>query len=64
MAGPGFCPVVLRKETLFGFSPRMRYDLLINTFVKDALASGRMNLHSRGRCGGPYLRCAPPPGPT
>lgn len=55
LAGPDFCPVVLRKGTLFGFSPRMRYDLLINTFVRDALATGRMNLHSRGEMWRPVL---------
>ena len=41
MADDGFCPVILRKGTVYGYSPRMRYDLVVNTFVRDALAGGR-----------------------
>ena len=47
-AGPDFCPVILRQATVYGFSPRMRYDLVVNTFLKDALASGTLSLHGGG----------------
>ena len=41
MAGEGLCPVILRNGTVYGYSPRMRFDLVVNTFVKDALLQGR-----------------------
>ncbi len=48
MAGEGLCPVILRNGTVYGWSPRMRFDLVVNTFVKDALLSGALKLHGGG----------------
>ncbi len=55
LADNRFCPVVLRKGTVYGFSPRMRYDLVVNTFVKDALASGVMTLFYGGEMWRPLV---------
>jgi nucleoside-diphosphate-sugar epimerase len=44
----GLRPVILRNGTVYGLSPRMRFDLAVNTFVKDALVEGRLSLHGGG----------------
>jgi nucleoside-diphosphate-sugar epimerase len=48
LADEGLTPVILRNGTVYGWSPRMRFDLVVNTFVKDALLSGRLQLHGGG----------------
>jgi nucleoside-diphosphate-sugar epimerase len=55
MKGPDFCPVILRKGTVYGFSPRMRFDLVVNTFVRDALLTGRMVLYRGGEMWRPLI---------
>lgn len=52
MCDDDFCPVILRQGTVYGFSPRMRYDLVVNTFVKDALTKGVLKVF----CGGEMWR--------
>jgi nucleoside-diphosphate-sugar epimerase len=48
LADEGLEPVLLRNGTVYGWSPRMRFDLVVNTFVKDALLNGRLLLHGGG----------------
>ena len=44
----GLCPVIVRNGTVYGHSSRMRFDLVVNTFVKDALVEERLLLHGGG----------------
>jgi nucleoside-diphosphate-sugar epimerase len=48
LADQGLTPVLLRNGTVYGYSPRMRFDLVVNTFVKDALLNGKLMLHGGG----------------
>jgi len=55
MAGKDFCPVILRQGTVFGFSPRMRWDLVVNAFVMQAFKEGKLNVLYGGEAWRPHV---------
>ena len=48
MADDKFCPVSLRQATVFGLSPRMRWDIVVNAFVMHAFKTGRLDVWFHG----------------
>lgn len=46
MADGNFSVISLRKGTVCGWSPRMRFDLIINAMVRDALTFGKINVNN------------------
>jgi nucleoside-diphosphate-sugar epimerase len=55
MADERFCPVILRQGTVYGWSPRMRYDLVVNTFMRDAIGKGSLTVHAGGEMWRPLV---------
>ena len=48
-AGDARCvPIVYRFATLFGISPRTRFDLIVNQFVLEALTKRKLIIYQRG----------------
>jgi nucleoside-diphosphate-sugar epimerase/CBS domain-containing protein len=39
-----FCPTVLRMGTLYGYSPRMRFDLVVNTMTMKSFTDNRIQV--------------------
>jgi len=39
-----FIPTILRMSTLYGFSPRMRFDLVVNTMTMTAFTEGKITV--------------------
>ncbi|MBU9766766.1 SDR family oxidoreductase [Mycobacterium sp. TNTM28] len=48
LAGPGFVPVFLRNATAFGFSGRLRADIVLNNLVGHAVLTGVVRVLSDG----------------
>ncbi|GAA0992949.1 SDR family oxidoreductase [Nocardiopsis tropica] len=48
LADSGFAPVFLRNATAFGFSPRLRADLVLNNLVGYAVLTGEVKVLSDG----------------
>lgn len=40
-----FCPIILRMGTLYGISPRMRFDLVVNNFTIRAIKDKTFTVH-------------------
>jgi nucleoside-diphosphate-sugar epimerase len=46
MADPGFSVIALRQGTVCGWSPRMRFDLIVNTMYKSAVTTGVVTVNN------------------
>jgi nucleoside-diphosphate-sugar epimerase len=55
LADDNFCPVILRQATVFGFSPRMRWDIVINAFAMHAFKTGRLDVWFGGEAWRPIV---------
>ena len=56
MADGQFSPVFLRSATAYGFSPRIRFDLVLNKLAAHAFTSGKVLLKSDGMSWRPIVR--------
>lgn len=52
---PNFCPVILRKGTVFGLSRRMRFDLVVNAFTLQAWHRRVLAVNGSGEAWRPLL---------
>ncbi len=46
MNDPSFSTICLRQGTVSGFSPRMRFDLVVNTMFKSAMSNGQITVNN------------------
>ena len=50
-----FSPTILRMSTLYGYSHRMRFDLVVNTMTKNAVIDKKIFVHGGGKQWRPLL---------
>jgi len=55
MADEKFFPVSFRQATVYGASPRWRYDLAVNTFTRDAFSKGVLHVDAGGMAWRPFV---------
>ena len=55
LAGPEFAPVSMRNATVFGVSPRLRLDIVLNNLAAWAHTTGRIRLLSDGTAWRPLV---------
>ena len=58
LASDDFSPVLLRSATAYGFSPRIRFDLVLNNLMAYAFTSKRVFLKSDGMAWRPIVHIA------
>ena len=55
LASPSFSPVFLRNATAYGFSARLRFDIVVNNLTGWAMTTGQVKLLSDGRAWRPLV---------
>ena len=55
MANESFSPTILRMSTLYGYSPRMRFDLVVNTMSMKAYLDNEIQVFGGGKQWRPLL---------
>jgi nucleoside-diphosphate-sugar epimerase len=55
LAGPDFAPISMRSATVFGVSPRLRLDIVLNNLAAWAHTTGRIRLLSDGTAWRPLV---------
>jgi nucleoside-diphosphate-sugar epimerase len=55
LADDDFSPIFLRNATAYGFSPRLRGDLVVNDLVGNSLLTGEVRLRSNGMAWRPLV---------
>jgi nucleoside-diphosphate-sugar epimerase len=58
LSRPGWSPVILRNGTLFGYSPRMRFDLVVNIFSLYSALHNEIKVFGDGAQWRPFLHVA------